>query len=245
MSSLDFSTFFGTGSSSTQSTSLSSMLGDYASIKNGSYGKLLKAYYKKQETDYASSDEAKAEASKYSRVKTYAADLKSAASALGDSTLYVKGDYDVTYADGSKGKSEYDMDKIYEKAKDFVDNYNKAVKAGASGDDSSKVSSRTLSLIEFTQKNSNLLSQVGITVSSKEGEEGTLSIDEDTFKKASGSTMKSLFSGSGSYASVVENKAGIIASMAESQVSKISSYDAKGSLTSGSNSLSNLFNSEV
>ena len=244
MSSVDFSSLFGTQSS--QSTSLSSMLGDYASIKNGSYGKLLKAYYKKQETDYASSDEAKAENAKYTRVKSYAADLKSAASALTDSGLYAKGDYSVTYSDGTKGQSEYNMDKIYEKAKSFVDSYNSAIRSGSSTEDGSKVSDRTLSLVEFTAKNANLLSQIGITASSKEGEEGTLSIDEDKFKKASGATMKSLFAGTGSYASVVENKAGIIASMAESQMSKISSYNSKGSYSSGDASpISNLFNSEV
>ena len=244
MSSLDFSTFFGAGSSATRPAALSDMLGDYASIKNGSYGKLLKAYYKKQETDYASSDEAKAEASKYTRVKSYASDLKSAASELSDTSLYNKGDFTVNYSDGTKGQSEYNMDKIYEKAKNFVDNYNKTLKGGAS-DDNSKISSRTLSLVEFTSKNSALLSSIGINISSKEGEEGQLSIDEDKFKKASGNSVRSLFSGSGSYASVVENKAGIIASMAESQVSKISSYDAKGTYNSGSSQFSNLFNSEV
>lgn len=243
MSSVDFSSLFGT--QNTQSTSLSSMLGDYASIKNGSYGKLLKAYYRKQETDYASSDEAKAENAKYTRVKSYASDLKTAASELNDSSLYAKGDYSVTYSDGTKGQSEYNMDKIYEKAKSFVDSYNSAIRSGSSTEDGSKVSDRTLSLVEFTAKNSNLLSQIGITASSKEGEEGTLSIDEDKFKKASGSTMKSLFAGTGSYASVVENKAGIIASMAESQISKVSSYNASGSYNSGSSSLSSLFNSEV
>ncbi|MCR5236222.1 MAG: flagellar filament capping protein FliD [Lachnospiraceae bacterium] len=243
MSSVDFSGFFGT--QNTQSTSLSNMLGDYASIKNGSYGKLLKAYYKKQETDYASSDEAKAENAKFTRLKSYASDLKSAASAINDTSLFAKGDYDVTYADGSKGKSEYNMDKIYEKAKSFVDSYNSAIRSGSSTKDGSKLSDRTLSLVEFTAKNANLLSQIGITASSKEGEEGTLSIDEDKFKKASGATMKSLFTGSGSYASVVENKASIIGSMAESQMSKISSYDAKGSLSSGSSPLSSMFNSEV
>ena len=243
MSSVDFSSFFGTQSS--QTTSLSSMLGDYASIKNGSYGKLLKAYYKKQETDYASSDEAKAENAKYTRVKSYASDLKSAASELTDSSLFAKGDYTVTYSDGTKGQSEYNMDKIYEKAKSFVDSYNSAIKSGSSTGDGSKLSDRTLSLVEFTAKNANLLSQLGITASSKEGEEGTLSIDEDKFKKASGATMKSLFAGTGSYASVVENKASIIASMAESQMSKVSSYDAKGSYSSGSSPLSSLFNSEV
>lgn len=245
MSSIDFSSFFGS-SQSTQSTGLGNMLGDYASIKNGSYGKLLKAYYKKQEKDYASSDEAKEESAKYSKVKSFASDLKNAASAINDKNLFAEGDYDVTYKDGTKGKSNYNMDKIYEKAKDFVDSYNKALKAGASAEDSSAVSGRTLSMVAFTKQNSNLLEQIGITASSKEGEEGQLTIDEDKFKKASGTTVKSLFSGSGSYASVMENKAGILSSLAESQISKVSSYNPKGSYDSGTASpLSSFFSSEV
>ena len=246
MSSLDFSSFFGT--QTTQSGGLSSVLSDYASIKNGSYGKLLKAYYKKQETTYASSDEAKAENKKYSQLKSFSSDLKSSASALNDNSLYAEGKYTVKYSDGTTAESSYNMDKIYEKAKNFVDSYNSAIKSGASTEDGSAVSSRTLSLISFTSKNSKLLGDAGISISSKEGSEGQLTIDEDKFKKANISAIKSLFNGQGSYASSVENKASILSSMAESQMSKISSYDAKGSYSSGSDStasLSSFFSSEI
>ncbi|MCR5773992.1 MAG: flagellar filament capping protein FliD [Lachnospiraceae bacterium] len=242
MSSVDFSSFFGTGSS-TQSTSLTSMLSDYASIKNGSYGKLLKAYYKKQETD-ATSEQATEESSKLNKLKNYSSSLKDAASALSDDSLYKEGEYEVTYSDGTKASSSYDMDSLYEKAKAFVNSYNSTIKNGASFDDSSSVAKRTLSLISSTSTNASLLSQIGISTSSAEGEEGQLTIDEDTFKKASINTIKSLFSGSGSYGSVVENKASLISSLAESQISKFSSYTSDGSYSSGS-SLSSLFNSEV
>ena len=72
----------------------------------------------------------------------------------------------------------------------------------------------------------------------------TSNIDEDKFKKASAGTMKSLFTGSGSYTSVVENKASLIASLAESQASKYSGYNAKGSYDAGA-SLSSFFTSGV
>ena len=241
MSSVDFSSLF--GSSQTQSVSLSDMLGDYASIKNGSYGKLLKAYYKKQETD-ATSDEAKEDTAKRAQLKSGAAELKDAASALNDSSLFKEGEYEVTYSDGTKGTSKYDMNRIYDKARAFVDAYNSAVKKGASFEDGSSISKRTLSLISYTSKNSALLDDLGITASTKDGEEGQLTIDEDKFKKASAGTMKSLFTGSGSYTSVVENKASLIASLAESQASKYSGYNAKGSYDAGA-SLSSFFTSGV
>ncbi|MCR5746348.1 MAG: flagellar filament capping protein FliD [Lachnospiraceae bacterium] len=242
MSSIDMSSLF--GSSTTQNTSLTSMLSDYASIKNGSYGKLLKAYYKQQETD-ATSEEESAEKSNLSKLKNYSSSLKDAASALNDNSLYAEGEYTVTYSDGTTGTSSYDMDSIYDKVKSFVDAYNTTVSNGASYDEDSSIAKRTLSMISYSSSNSALLSSIGITTSSAEGEEGQLKIDEDTFKKASINSIKSLFSGSGSYGSVIENKASLLSSLAESQISKYSSYSSNGSYSSGSSSLSSLFSSEV
>ena len=51
---VDYSYLF--GSTQASSTSGSFSLSDYAAIKNGSYGKLLKAYYAKQDAEKASSD---------------------------------------------------------------------------------------------------------------------------------------------------------------------------------------------
>ena len=199
MSSVDFSSLF--GSSQTQSVSLSDMLGDYASIKNGSYGKLLKAYYKKQETD-ATSDEAKEDTAKRAQLKSGAAELKDAASALNDSSLFKEGEYEVTYSDGTKGTSKYDMNRIYDKARAFVDAYNSAVKKGASFEDGSSISKRTLSLISYTSKNSALLDDLGITASTKEGlrVRGLKMVRRGGFS-ASGGRDSPAQSASGAYAS--------------------------------------------
>ena len=242
MSSIDFSSFFG-GTNNTQSPSLYNMLGDYHSIKSGSYGKLLKAYYKKQ--NQVDDEEVKTENTKLSRLKTYASDLKDAAASVNDASLFRKGEFETTLSDGTKKSTEYDMDAIYDKVKNFVDKYNSMIGNATSYEDGSAVSKKALSLIEYTSKNSNLLSQIGITADTSEGKEGQLKIDEDTFKKASAGTVKTLFQGQGSYASVVENKASLIASVAESQISKYSSYNARGSYDAGSASLSSIFNSGV
>ena len=46
-SNVDFSALF-SGTSDSSSVGNTNMLSDYAAIKNGSYGKLMKAYYSKQ-----------------------------------------------------------------------------------------------------------------------------------------------------------------------------------------------------
>ena len=64
------------------------MLSDYAAIKNGSYGKLMKAYYAKQDAEKLSG---KGDTSqKLTLMKTSADSLKKSADALNDSSLLGK-----------------------------------------------------------------------------------------------------------------------------------------------------------
>ena len=218
---------FGTGSSSRSGgSSNDNILGDYASIKNGSYGKLLKAYYKKQKTE-AKTAEADENKGAYSSLKSYSSKLSDAADALTSSSLYNKGSYTVTKSDGTTEESEYNYDKLYEKVSAFADSYNSTVKAGSTFE-SGQAATRTLSLVSFTSKNSSLLSSVGISVD----QDGKLSVNEDKFKSANIGSIKSLFSGSGSYASTVANKADVISSLASKQLNTYSSYDSKGSYDS-------------
>ncbi len=235
----DYSTLFSSlptaSSSSSGSSSLESLYGDYSSIKNGSYGKLLKAYYAKQKNE-AAAEEADENKTVYTKVKANASSLSTAADALTDSSLYAKGSYKVTKSDGSTEDSDYDMDSIYEKVSSFVDSYNSTVNSGVAID-SGSVATRTLSLISLTSKNKNLLNSIGISIS----KDGNLSVDKETFKNADINTIKSLFSGSGSYADVVANKASVISSLASNKLSTYSSYDSSGSYDSSS--VSSLYNS--
>ena len=240
LSSTDYSTLFSSlsSSSSSSSSSVSSLLGDYASIKNGSYAKLLKAYYKKQSAE-KTSDSSDTDTT-LSSVKSDASSLQSAASALTSSSLYNKGSYTVTSADGkTTTTSDYDYDSIYKKVSSFVDSYNTMVKAGAASDTSS-INTKTTNLVSLTAANSDELKAVGITAAS----DGTLSVNENTFKKADINTIKSLFEGTGSYADSVANKSTLLYQLASNKLSDSTSYSASGSYNSSS-TLDNLYNTVV
>lgn len=64
------------------------LLSDYASIKNGSYGKLLKAYYAKQDAENASMSGDSAQ--KLTLMRLSADSLKKSADALNNSSLWEK-----------------------------------------------------------------------------------------------------------------------------------------------------------
>ena len=66
----------------------SNLLSDYASIKNGSYGKLLKAYYAKQDAENASvSGDSR---QKLTLMRSSADSLKKSADALNNPSLWEK-----------------------------------------------------------------------------------------------------------------------------------------------------------
>ena len=81
--SYDFSSLMGGTTSSS-----GNIISDYASIKNGSYGKLLKAYYAKQDSESVSvsGDSAK----KLMLMRSNADSLKKSADALKNSSLWEK-----------------------------------------------------------------------------------------------------------------------------------------------------------
>ena len=86
-SNVDFSALF-SGTSDSSSVGNTNMLSDYAAIKNGSYGKLMKAYYAKQDAEKLSG---KGDTSqKLTLMKTSADSLKKSADALNDSSLLEK-----------------------------------------------------------------------------------------------------------------------------------------------------------
>ncbi len=112
---------------------------DYATIRNGSYTKLMKAYYKKAASDDSSSSSvspsistAKDSSKTLANIECAADDLKKASEALrtnGDKSLFTKKQTTDRDKDG-KVSYEYDTDKIYKAVSDFVDSYNKMLKRG-------------------------------------------------------------------------------------------------------------------
>ena len=180
-------------------------LGDYASIKNGSYGKLLKAYYAKQKAEGASSS--KDTMQKSTMIQSSAETLKKAADALNNDSLWEK--KKITKKDEKTGETtetvDYDWDAITKAVKSFVDSYNDAVEeAGESN--AKNVLRNTLYMTNNVSKNENLLSKAGITI----GKGNKLNLDMDKLKKANISTLKTLFTGYNSLVGRVSQKASSI-----------------------------------
>lgn len=212
-------------------------LSDYISIKNGSYGKLMKAYYAKGETSEEVSSLAKKsttsiatskdDAEKLAAVESAADGLKESADKLidkGTDSLFKKKDVQTKDEFGFYTTTQdYDRDAIYSAVSDFVKDYNSLVKEAGSSDATS-ITNRTNTLVGITTANKELLSQVGITI----GEDKSLSIDEETFRKADMTTVQSLFNGNSSYAYRVSAQASLIDFAASTESAKANTYDITG-----------------
>ncbi len=194
-----YSTLLGGMSGSDGAGGVSSLLGDYAAIKNGSYGKMMKSYYAKLEKQEAEesgeTDKTKAGKVKDSASASAAASLYKSASALTS----------LNYDD----RSEENIDKITDSVSSFVKDYNSLMKS-ASKSENETVKKQAESLYESYYTNYKLFSKIGITMNS----DRTLSLDEDALKKTladtekgHGSTVKTLFSGIGSFADKAVDKA--------------------------------------
>lgn len=246
----DYSYLFsslGSSSSTSGSTNLN-FLSDYAAIKNGSYGKLMKAYFSSDVSDEVSSlvksssksissEEKKA----LTRVQSASDALKESADALletGKESLFTKKEVTSTDESGVESTTkEYDVEAIYKAVKGFVDDYNDVINA-VDDAGNEKVTNRAVSLANITGSNEDLLNDIGITIN----DDCTLSLDEKAFKNADMATAKTLFNGTGSYAYRVSAQASLIDFAADSEATKANTYTASGTVDS-TGSVGNLFSS--
>ncbi len=258
---MDYSTLFSSlpgtsGSSSTSNlySSLSNLMNDYAEIRNGSYSKLVKAYYAKIDSESSdSTDEAKdtdststTSSSVTSAAKT-ASQIASDAKELGDvsdklssssSNIYDKKFTTTTNEDGTTSSSyEYDTSKITSAVKSFVKEYNSLINSTSDSMDSTTIT-RASFLKNITNNYSDALSQIGITVNSSTGK---LSVDSDKLSSANMETVKTVFSGNNGYGSQVSTYASLIESASASQTSGSSYTNSGGYSTSGYSSITDLF----
>lgn len=187
------------------------LLSDYASIKNGSYGRMLKAYYAKQTKALEDDDSSKTSASKAGKDSAASSSAKAAqksASALNN----------LEYTEDNK-------DKIYDSVSSFVKDYNSMIKS-ASNSSVSAVSNQANTMNNTTYANYKMLARAGITMNA----DRTLSINEKTFKKADMSTLKTLFKGNNSFADQVADRASQIYRYANNGTSTL--YNSQGARTS-------------
>ena len=185
---------------------------DYATIRNGSYFKLLSAYYSKSDstdsttTVSPSISTAKDDAKTLTRIESAAESTEKSLSKLtatGKDSLFAS-------------EEKYDADAAYKAVGNFVTQYNDTVDA-LSKVSGTAVKSAGNHMQNMTNIMSKGLSKVGITV----GTDGKLTVDEQKFKTADMSKVKALFDGSSSYAGVVSSAAGRVASQAGNQISQL------------------------
>lgn len=198
----------------------------YSSIRTGSYRKLLKSYYETDEGKASKSQwvDNKSTSTAKDSAKTLAS-IQDSATGLTDSAADLYKSSSKVFTKDASGN--YDTDAILKSVKEFVSDYNSLL---SSADDSNtdRITRATDSMVNNTKLNSTLLSKVGISINSKDN---TLSVDEDTFKKANMDTVKSLFNGNGSFAYNTALKASMIGSYAKMEASKSNTYNNYGSYT--------------
>ena len=207
-------------------------LSDYASIKNGSYGKLMKAYYAKDAADKTASEGKDTETKKNSistaadSVKTLS-EIEKAADTMKESadSLLMKGSKSVFQKKNEKttASEEYDTDAIYKAVSGFVTDYNDLL-SKTSAASSKNLQSKADTLAAVTTANAKLLSKVGITVNS----DRSLSLDEEAFKKSDMGTVKNLFGTTGAYGYKVSAQASMIDYTAAKESTKSNTYTANG-----------------
>lgn len=236
-------TLFSSLNNSGTSNSLSGILGDYTSIKNGSYGKLLNKYYSLNEdttdkkTDKTSLSTSKDDTKTLSAIESSTKTLKKTADALvKNSTGSVFSKTDIKDEDGNVTRG-YDKNKIYDAVKQFVEDYNDVIDSTAKSNTKS-IASSSKNMIETTIANKRLFAKIGISMDA----EGKLSISEDDFKDSDMSVAKTLFNGTGSYAYQVSAKSARINYQAEHESTKANTYTNNGSY-SYNYSAGNLYNS--
>lgn len=204
-----FDSYMGTSSSGSSSFSgLSSSLLDLQMIKSGTYKKALKAYYAKNPVTKSDDSDSK-ESIKESGKADSAANLstmKSASQKLNESVAKLqKTDY-------SKVESPEDM---LEDVKSLISNYNSTVNA-AKNLNSYSILQTTVWMQGDVSTTSGLLGQMGISVNA----DNTLSLDEDKFKEAKLSTIKSAFSSGMSFASRLSQKASSLSNQSANQIAE-------------------------
>lgn len=215
-------------------------LSEYASIRSGSYGKLMRSYFSMDSTKGTSKsddstkntieDLATTTSTSKDSTKTLAA-IESDAKELTDSAkaLYTRSNNKVFTKDSG---GSYDTDKIYKAVKRFADDYNSMLDtAGKSS--TNRISRSVSSMKNATSYNEKPLKEIGITVDEKTGK---LSVDETTFKSADTEKIKNLFNGTGSYAYSVATKAAMTESYAKSEAAKSNTYTKNGTYNYNYNS---------
>ena len=225
-------------------TGFSGLLGEYNQIRSGSYGRLLKAYYKKYNADGSTktdttdkttnkvktSSDTVDTAKELNTVKDSATVLQNAAMKLaavktGSSSLYEKKTIVDTNEDGTTStRTDYDYDTLVKSVQSFVSAYNDTLESMGTIEASS-VQQKTQWMTQVTNQNKDAFSAVGITVD----KDGRMALDEKAFREKDMTELQDFFEGTNSALGQLARKASGLAGAAELQATRAASaYTANG-----------------
>lgn len=231
----DYSFLFSNVNGSNNSNNIfnSINLSDYNSIKSGTYGKLLKEYYKKADTDEIDSTSKKNTVNKSdSEAIKELKQIQTDGNALRDaaSKLMQRG--------SSSALGSDDMNKAYAAVKDFADKYNTLMEEGSESD--SKSIKRTAEgMVDLMKDYKESLNEIGITID----KDNKLVVDKDAFMKSSMDKVQDLFRGNNSLSYLTSMRAITISNTAYSESNKSNLYTGNGSYTAPSTG--DMFNSII
>ena len=198
---------------------LAGMIGDYNSIKSGSYGKLLKSYYSEATSGLSSTKSGSTKTSNVldrileeRRNPTVSKEVSTANSKLSSSVSSLKNalgslQSEDTYKDTENGSSA--RDKMTSALKNYVSSYNDAVESSKKTT-MSNVSSNIAGAMKATKENEEALKEIGITINN----DGTINLNEKKLQTAEFDKIKDIFAG---------NKAMSYVSKVASRLNRVSS----------------------
>lgn len=225
------SNFFGSNSNSltslfdalnksSKSTTGSDLL-QYNTVNTSTYRKALRAYYQQEKNAATSSVEASNE--KMTSLKAASTSLRESVADLNSADLYKKNE-----------NGEYKLDDIKTAVKSFVEDYNKMVDEAGKAE-SMEALRNGVWMVNTTDKNQNLLSNVGITV----GSDNKLSFSEAKLNEGNVSSFKSAFLGQSSFGGRIGSKALTFENIAKRAIGN-NTYNNSGKISDGTSSASKL-----
>lgn len=261
MSFFNYSSTLFSGMSKSSGSSFSGLIGEYNQIRNGTYGRLLKAYYKKFNMDGTEksattkdkdtnkvkpSSDTVDTAKELSATADTATALQSAAMKLaavkeGSSSLYAKKTFVDTNEDGTTTtRTDYDYDTLVKSVQSFVSAYNDTLDSVGSIATAS-VQQKTKWMTDVTGQYKDAFAGVGITLD----DDGRMKLDEKVFRDKDMTELQDFFEGTDSALGKLARKASNIAGAAELQATRAASaYTATGnSYTPDSMNSGTLFDS--
>ncbi len=196
-------------------------LGDYGSIRSGTYKKLLTSYYAKDRGTVSQTTKNSSwqnVSTSYTRLSEAKADADTLAKSANNPAFQTK-----------------DKDRLSKAVDSFVSDYNSVLEsAEKSGNTNVRRNAQYMS--QFTGIYDKSLAEVGITI----GKDQKLSVDTEKLKSADDATIKRVFTGKNSFAAQTASRAYSISQAASRGTSSTSFYGRNGGY---SNFYTNLLNS--